>query len=170
MSASLITDSRASILEGDESYSPAACRGVVTPALSPDQWPDLFASTAFGTCLEPVFRDGACLAFQKSAPVAPGDFVGIVFKPEFVPPGRPQAIVKRLVFGLGGLSLPLETGWGRGLTPMLIVEQLNPPRQFSIPATRLLAVHKVIGEAVRLPGGRAHVDRSLVSGGLSNAA
>lgn len=104
--------------------------------------PDVYASTARGRCLEPEYHDGDCIVFSKTERPRAGDFVGIWFASGVAPPGQPSRWVKRLVYGL-----PPEDFEGCGMEPLIVVEMLNPPKQFSFPASKILAVHKVLGTA-----------------------
>lgn len=128
---------------------------------SPDQLPDLYAMTGSGTCMEPLIANGTCMAFSKSGQPQPGDIVVVWFKPEHARPGEAQCFLKRLVFALppeSHISFPLpgETP----LAPIVLVEQINPPRRYAIPGTHVLAVHRCIGPAEPQGGGRATVQMS----------
>lgn len=109
----------------------------------PDQIPDRYALRGVGTCMEPLIEDGSLLAFDKREPVVSGDTVNIWFHPERVKPGDPQGIVKRLVIGLP----PEDVRDVVMHMAVVIVDQLNPPRQYQIPASHILAIHKCVGFA-----------------------
>lgn len=117
----------------------------------PDEIPDLYALWGSGTCMKPLIDDGALLTFDKRENVMSGDTVNIWFRPERVKPGQPQGNVKRLVLGLPPVELPPS------LMDMarVVVDQLNPPRQYSIPASYILAIHKCVGTAEPGCGGQA---------------
>jgi hypothetical protein len=130
--------------------------------LRPEDCPEVYASIAKGTCLEPIYRDGCCLAFSTIERPKPGDFVGVWFTPGTAPPGQPDRWVKRLVsFGPPGFTF-FDVARDSPLQPFVVVEMLNPPREFVIPASRIVAIHKVIGEAQNI-GGRWAVPKSLVA-------
>lgn len=127
----------------------------------PDTLPDVYASVACGRCLEPVFPDGACLVFSRTEHPEAGDFVGIWRHPDDVKPGEFPRLVKRLVFGLPkSLTLPFVMMPGSAVEPIIVAEMLNPPRAFTIPASRVVAIHKVVGVAEDGPPGLAKWDRS----------
>jgi hypothetical protein len=115
----------------------------------PDQIPSLYALRGVGTCMEPLIGDGSLLAFNKDDPAQSGDTVNIWFHPYRVKPGAPQGMIKRLLYGLPPKDVP------SALLDMavVVVDQLNPPRQYQIPASHILAIHKCIGFA-ETDGGR----------------
>lgn len=125
--------------------------------IRPDETPEMYASVCRGKCLEPVYFDGACLVFSKSAPVKAGDFVGVWFKPGVMPADEPQRWVKRLAMGLlPGMTFPY-TGVGP-CEPIIMVEMLNPPKRFAFPASQILAIHKVVGVATPDGNGMARME------------
>lgn len=122
----------------------------------PDEMPDVYASTWQGDCLEPTFADGACLVFSKLEAPENGDFVGIWLHPDATAPGELLRRVKRLVTGAPpGMSFPLAFAPGSTLEPIVQLEQFNPPKLFQVRGSHVLAMHKVIGEAVPLGDGTA---------------
>jgi hypothetical protein len=131
----------------------------------PATLPDLYAARGEGSCMEPEFSDGACLAFDRTAAAQPGDYVVIWFRPGLTPPGGPQHWFKRLVMPPPpGTSFPVDEQTASELEPVIIVEQLNPPKLYSINCSSILALHRCIGEAERMEGGRVAVRREqLVS-------
>jgi hypothetical protein len=135
--------------------------GVSEIDFHPEETPDLYASVCRGTCLEPVYPDGTCLAFSKLEEPQPGDFVGVWFRRECVPTGEHSRQVKRLVSaGWPGMTLPYEVKSGDELEPLIILEMLNPPKRLMVPASKVLALHKVIGEALPDGKGMARIGRS----------
>lgn len=134
----------------------------------PELVPEVYASVCKGNCLEPVYRDGACLVFSRTEKPLPGDFVGIWYRREAVPSGELPRQVKRLVSaGWPGMVLPYEVNLGDEVEPMIIAEMLNPPKLVMVPASRVLAMHKVIGEAVRDAQGNAYLPRKKAPAALS---
>ncbi|MBU3887211.1 S24 family peptidase [Methylosinus sp. KRF6] len=129
----------------------AACHTPgVAPGLSleldPESFPDRYGMILEGSCIEPEFHDGQTLVFDKRAPIAPGDFVILIARPEIVPPGCPQAMVKRLVMGPpSGLSIPCEMSPESDVVFAVLAEQLNPPRSVTFRVDHLLALHKCVG-------------------------
>lgn len=128
------------------------------PNFDPNDLPDEYASKCVGDCLEPVFKDGVCLAFSKSRKPERGDFVALWFKPEHVPPGQSNRMLKRLVIGP-----PAETHMANlpcASAAAIIVETLNPPQAFGIRVDQLLAIHTVIAVAKSTGPGTAVYRRS----------
>ncbi len=108
--------------------------------------PDVYASVARGHCLEPIFHDGDCLVFSKTEKPESGDYVGLWFDPAIVPDGDPPRQVKRLAMGLmPGLSLPWTANPDWEVEPAICVEMFSPPRMGHIRASKIVAMHKVIG-------------------------
>ncbi|AJA10023.1 hypothetical protein SKP52_15725 [Sphingopyxis fribergensis] len=116
------------------------------PFIHPDDMANRYALTGRGNCMAPVITDGALIAFDKRETPEPGDLVGIVFTREAAVRHGMPGIVKRLV------SRPTF-----GCVAIIVVEQLNPPRSFSIASTDVLAVHKLIGLAVDRGDGKAMI-------------
>ena len=111
----------------------------------PDECPAVYASTCKGTCLEPVYHDGVCLVFSKTERAAAGDFVGVWLQSR---EGTIERRVKRLAFGLpDDIEFPFKLHPLSEAEPLVILEQLNPALTYCIPATKVIALHKVIGEA-----------------------
>ena len=111
---------------------------------SVDELPERYALRATGKCLAPVFADGDLLPFSKTEPVRPGDFCALFMRPELVRPGAPQAFLKRM-FMAPGVSLPYNPHPDSDVVPIVIVEQLSPPRQMETDCAKLLAIHKCLG-------------------------
>jgi hypothetical protein len=117
----------------------------VLPFIHPDDMPDRYALTGIGTCMEPIFTDGALLAFDKRAEPKPGDIIGIIFTREAALRRNQPGSLKRLV-----MSLPPP-----GFDGYVVAEQVNPHRVYHFPIADILAVHKFIGEAIRFADGSA---------------
>jgi phage repressor protein C with HTH and peptisase S24 domain len=71
----------------------------------PDTMPDRYVVHCAGNCMEPDISNGAPVLVEKHGKVAPGDLVVLFFKPEHVPAGKYQAILKRLVMAPPALCL-----------------------------------------------------------------
>lgn len=111
----------------------------------PDECPEIYASTCKGTCLEPIYRDGACLVFSKAERAVPGDFVGVWLQSQ---DGTVERRVKRLALGLPeNIEFPFKLHPLSEAEPLVVLDQLNPAQTYCIPATKVIALHKVIGEA-----------------------
>ncbi|MBU1607188.1 MAG: hypothetical protein KKD08_10335 [Alphaproteobacteria bacterium] len=120
----------------------------------PDELPDIFAATCVGKCLEPAIADQSCLVFDKREPVGNGDFVCLMFRPGFVPPGETPGMVKRLVSG-AGVPLAPAINPASDIIPLIFVEMLNPPRTLRFKATDVIAMIKCVGLAISHDDGRA---------------
>lgn len=111
------------------------------PILRPAELPERYAMICDGDCMLPEIDNGTKLIFNRDAPAVPGDIVALFWSPEHVKPGEYQVVVKRLV-----VAPAPWTQWGKptrcDLQTIVIVEMLNPRRQFFIPTEKLLGMHK----------------------------
>jgi hypothetical protein len=122
------------------------------PFIHPDDMPDVYCLTGVGTCMEPLYNDGALLAFDKRTRPGTGDVVGIIFTREAARRRAQPGSIKRLVLGL-----PPSCFDGS-----IVAEQLNPPRQYIFDTRDVLAVHKCIGTAEPGEDGIARIAADLV--------
>jgi hypothetical protein len=115
--------------------------------INPANLPARYALQCDGSCMEPVIPDGTVVQFSSAQAWGAGDIVNIWLRPETVPPGEHQVIVKRVVTGRSDWpQLPYKHHPGSDIAPpSLVVEMLNPRRLFAIPYEAILAVHKFIG-------------------------
>ncbi|MCW2283663.1 hypothetical protein M2323_001435 [Rhodoblastus acidophilus] len=113
--------------------------------LAPKDIPNLYGLEVVAQKMEPVFSDGDALLFSKTAALHNGDTALIIVRPEFVPEGYAQLMVKRIVMGLPpGLTLPWD--WTPGTVRYVVIaEQTNPPKSYTIPADQIAAIHKCLG-------------------------
>ncbi|WP_226017892.1 hypothetical protein [Novosphingobium sp. FKTRR1] len=125
--------------------------------IDPSDRPTIYALTAKGKCLEPVFKDGECIAFSKDAEFQPGDYVGICLVPDAVQLDEPPSRVKRLRSIMPGITFPFQAAPSSELMPLVELEQHNPPRVLRVPADRILSMHKVIGTAKTMGDGTARL-------------
>ena len=110
--------------------------------------PETYVSVAKGDCLEPAFHDGDYLVFSKTALLHKGDYVGIWFAPDIVPDCETPRQIKRLAMEpMSTLTLPWSATSDDELEPHVHLEMFNPPRKLKVPASRLVAMHKVVGIA-----------------------
>ncbi|HVI05891.1 MAG TPA: hypothetical protein VM711_07350 [Sphingomicrobium sp.] len=131
----------------------------------PDGVADVYASICKGDCLSPMFEDGACLVFSKVHAIRPGDFVGFWLHPDAVAPGELVRRVKRLISGLPeGMALPYQPNAGDEVEPIFILEQLNPFKRYYVRASKILAMHRLVGEAEEDGTGRARITRQMIGG------
>jgi peptidase S24-like protein len=96
-----------------------------------------YALILTGECLDPEMRDGDYVVVAPGMDYQPGDFVVLQWKDGRVPS------VKRLV-------MAPPTGWEKWSAesealPLVSIEQLNPPRRFSLTTDKLSAIHRVVG-------------------------
>lgn len=138
-------------------FKPAPSRFIVNDA---SELPNLYAMTGQGTCMEPVVKDGATLAFSKTIEPQPGDVVIVWLREERQPAGTPQCLLKKLVSGW-----PKGAGQHRNVAEPVIVEMLNPPRRLLFAPGDVLAVHRCIGPDIPTGNGRADVTRQQTEGG-----
>jgi hypothetical protein len=135
----------ASNSEFSHSRNEIARRAPQITNIDPEALPDEYGMRVLGGCLEPEIPDGARVMIDKRVTAAPGDFVCIYLRPELVKPGDCQARIKRLVMGPPPwVTLPYREHPKSEVQAVLIAEQMNPPRSYTIPCDAVLAVHKVI--------------------------
>ncbi len=120
--------------------------------------PPEYALIGEGTCMQPVIPDGANCAFSTVEEPRPGDLVALWFRPETVPAGEPQVRLKRLVHPLPPfVRLPCREHPESRLHPLVIVEMINPRRQFGVRCGDLLAIHRFLGLAETIRPGWARL-------------
>ena len=114
--------------------------------IDPAALPDIYCSTCEGDCLQPLIPNGAVIAFSKLEVPKAGDFVSIWQRPE-ITAGKHQAIVKRLVMNIAPWvkSFPHKEHPQSTVAALIMAEQMNPKRTFTIECKDVLAVHKAIG-------------------------
>lgn len=98
------------------------------------QVPDAYAVYIVGDSMEPRYFAGETAYVHPRLPVRKGDFVVVQFHPEDAAEGEhPYAYVKCLVsFDQRRLKL----------------SQLHPPREFELPANRIVSIHKIVGSSI----------------------
>lgn len=114
-----------------------ATSAVTLPFIHPDDMPEVYAMTGRGTCMVPLIANGATIVMDKREQPVPGDTVTLTFTREAAQRWGVPGLVKRLAFGLPPA----------GFDGLIVVQQLNPPRFYTIPAGDVLAVHKCVGFA-----------------------
>jgi hypothetical protein len=114
--------------------------------------PAQYALTGEGKCMEPLILDGTVLVMDKGQPPKRGDVVSLFFTRDAAARWGAPGLVKRLAMNLPATSLP------SGAFGLVVVEQINPPRQYVIPSGDILAVHKCVGSAVSTGTGQAAFD------------
>ena len=127
----------------------------------PSDVPDVYASVGKGNCLAPVYPEDTCFVFSKLEPCKAGDFVGFWLHPDCVGADETPRRVKRLYMGLGpGFSLPWVPNTGDEIEPLIVLETLNPAKLLYVRASKILAMHKVVGTATIGEDGWATPHRS----------
>ncbi len=99
---------------------------------------DAYGCPLRGDCLAPEINDGDMALASPSAVPKVGDFVVLYGKDG----GTPW--LKRLVM-LPGVPVGTPLHPDSDVMFLVVVEMLNPPRQFNIPLDRLSAMHAVVG-------------------------
>jgi hypothetical protein len=117
------------------------------PAMDPDTLPDLYCAKLEGDCLEPFLPDGASVALQKTATYTVGDIVCIWWQSEFIKPGMRPGWLKRIRLNAPPWvkKYPYSDHPGSDVGALIVLEQLNPPRTYSVPCSHIRAIHKAIG-------------------------
>lgn len=104
------------------------------PYIDPADMPDLYAITGVGRCMEPLYSDGVLLVGDKRETPECGDVVILHFCRDIAPHYGVPGWIKRLV----------QTAPEGDL---ITVEQLSPPRRYSVPADHIAGMHKCVGTA-----------------------
>lgn len=113
--------------------------------LRPEDMDGRYGLHVSGTCCEPYLADGSMIEVSATERANMGDFVALFLDPEKIKPGTLQMQVKRLVFGVPQEWWSNPERYTGNITPVLIVEMLNPQKTLYIPPALLLGYHKVIG-------------------------
>ena len=112
----------------------------------PADLPIKYGMICDGDCMDPEIKDGEAIGFVRDAPVERGDLAAFIFRPELVPPGELQVLIKRIVMPPPPwVSFPHHKHPNSEFTELVIAEQINPRRQYEINCTDLLAIHLCIG-------------------------
>lgn len=112
----------------------------------PATLPDRYVVRIDGACLEPDLPHGTPVLIEKNGKIAAGDFAVLFFKPEHVPAGKYQAILKRVVMAPPPyVKFPFREHPQSDVHALVIVEMTNPPRRFAYKCEHLLGIHKCIG-------------------------
>lgn len=109
--------------------------------LSP--FPEWYAMHVEGNCCLPEIPSGCHVMCTTTQAPGNGDFVAIHFTPEAAARYGFEAWVKRLVYMIGCRSTGegLRAARGGNVRPCVIVEQLNPPRRYTVLCSDIRAVH-----------------------------
>ncbi|MCC7275808.1 MAG: S24 family peptidase [Alphaproteobacteria bacterium] len=146
--------------------APPATR--LNAALDPREMPEIYAMRVTGTCMEPAIPHGSYLKFSAGELPVPGDLVNLFIRPELVAPGRPQALLKRLVMGPPPwVTFPYHEPAGDAGRAVVIVEQLSPLGFHTFRAADLLGMHRCVG--IVSPPHVPHVPRDGVAASRGTA-
>ena len=116
-----------------------------------------------GRCMEPIYKDGETVVFDREAKVENGCFANFFYRPELVPPGKFGVALKKLVFAPPPwVTFPWQEHPNSTAISVIIVEQMNLKSHWSIRCSSLLAVHRCIGR-VGDPEVEAYLDREWQS-------
>lgn len=127
--------------------SKATAGAVSAPStfIDPTTLPDEYAMRVRGDCLAPAIKAGDAVLFDQRQPFAPGDLVGVYLKAE-CSGGSTNVGLKRLVMNMmPGVTYPYQAHPDSNIMPVLVCEQDNPHRQYTIPADQILAIHRCMG-------------------------
>lgn len=93
--------------------------------------PGAYAVYVLGTSMEPRYHPGERVHVHPGKPILPGAYVLVQRNPaqEGTPP---PAVIKRLVRRSGS---------------KVTLEQFNPKRQFDVPASDIVSIHKIVGSS-----------------------
>jgi hypothetical protein len=109
-------------------------------------FPRFYGMRISGDCMEPDYPNGDVLVFDKEGPLQAGDDAIFIFRPEILVPGEIQSACKRLVTAIPNfVTFPWRDNPKSDVVPVIIAEQLNPPKRYVIACHKLLAVHRCIG-------------------------
>jgi hypothetical protein len=112
----------------------------------PATMPERYIVRLDGDCLEPLVMNGAQVVIERDAKIACGDLVLLFFKPEHVPGGKYQTILKRVVMAPPPyVKFPYREHPDSEVHALVVVEMLNPHRTFAYKCEHLLGIHKCIG-------------------------
>ena len=112
----------------------------------PDAMPDRYIVHCEGNCMLPDISDGAPVLIDRHEAPKPGDLVVLFFKPEHVPAGEHQAILKRLVLNVPPyVKFPWKEHPQSEVHALVVVEMTNPRKQFAYKCEHLLGIHKCLG-------------------------
>lgn len=140
-------------MKADNPGTNKSSRRAVKPKNASERWviddpslmPPLYIVPLDGACLEPELLDGERVLVDKTAPIEPGDFAIIYWRPELVPPGKNQSMVKRVIaMPPPFITFPHRESPTSEAAFTVWLEQLNPPREYIIPCRDILAMHKCI--------------------------
>ena len=114
--------------------------------IDPSAFLDKYGLQVAGGCMEPALPDGGFVACSRSEPYAPGDYVILWFRPECVPPGHEQALVKRLVLlPPPWVKFPYRDHPDSEVRAAVTLEMLKPRGIIHIKCADLPAIHKCLG-------------------------
>ena len=113
--------------------------------IDPTTLPDEYAMRVRGDCLAPAINAGDAVLFDQRQPCKAGDLVGVYLK-EGCYGGSTSVGLKRVVMNMmPGVTYPYQAHPDSNIMPVLVCEQDQPHRQYTIPADQILAIHRCMG-------------------------
>lgn len=102
--------------------------------------PERYWLEVTGSALEPTFSNGCKVRCERDARPENGDFATAYILQR----GELKQVLGKVVLGLPGrFELPFEGHPGDTVRPIVVMAQSNPARQWTIPAEKLMGLHKV---------------------------
>ncbi|MGI9403965.1 MAG: hypothetical protein ACR2OF_05605 [Hyphomicrobium sp.] len=96
--------------------------------------------------MEPEFKHGDAVVFDREAPLENGCMANFFYRREVVRPGQLSVALKRLFMAPPPfVTFPWKDHPKSEVVPVIIAEQLKPFRQFTVRCRDLLAVHRCLG-------------------------
>lgn len=108
--------------------------------------PERYTMRVCGQCLDPIIPDGSSVLIDKTAPYESGDLVVVYRGTEKAPSGTFQAQLKRLVLAPPPwVTFPWRASALSGIEEVVILEMINPGRQFAVRCADIAGIHKCFG-------------------------
>ena len=121
--------------------------------------PERYTMRVCGECLEPIIPDGSRVLVDKTAPYESGDLVVVYRRIKGAPTGAFQAQLKRIVLTPPPwVTFPWRASAQSDLEEAVVLEMINPSRQFVVRCADILGIHKCFGVVpTDMPRGRISV-------------
>lgn len=114
--------------------------------IDPATLPERYILIVDGACLEPDIPNGTHVLIERDGKVAASDLAVLYFKPDRIPPGEGNSSLKRVVMPPPHyVKFPWREHPQSEAHAVLIVEMINPRRQFAVKCEHLLGIHKCLG-------------------------
>jgi hypothetical protein len=124
-----------------------AKKSVGQTAIDPATLPEQYALSVVGDCMMPTIKGGARAIFSKAEKYGPGDIVVIWFQPEHIKDGDAPCALKRLALAIPPWvkSFPYKDHPKSDVQAVVVFEQDNPRKAYSVKCSDVAAIHKFIG-------------------------